>query len=50
MLVLGLTLVGESVTDISDPKLRARKRAKTRDISDPELRARKRALKKKVSA
>ncbi len=50
MLVLGLTLVGESVNDISDPKLRARKRAKTRDISDPELRARKRALKKKVSA
>lgn len=50
LLVLGLTLVGESVNDISDPKLRARTRAKTRDVSDRTLRARTRADKKKVSA
>ena len=33
LLVLGLTLVGESVNDISDPKLRARKRASTKKVA-----------------
>ncbi|KDP90213.1 MULTISPECIES: ABC transporter permease [Clavibacter] len=33
LLVLGLTLVGESVNDISDPKLRARKRAEKKKVS-----------------
>ncbi|MBF4624202.1 ABC transporter permease [Clavibacter sp. VKM Ac-2872] len=33
MLVLGLTLVGESVNDISDPKLRARTRADKKKVS-----------------
>jgi peptide/nickel transport system permease protein len=33
LLVLGLTLVGESVNDISDPKLRARKRAEKKKVA-----------------
>ena len=37
--VLGITLVGESMNDLNDPRLRVRRKAKTKNATSAEVKA-----------